>query len=236
MTRDARSILSAGQLESFGCKVQDISSKVNGIPPSITTAEGYQIPIAFRKGLPYIKMRAFDKEDWSTLPQIHITSPQEWDPSCLDAEVPDEWYDGQSEILPSVREGIISKTGDLKQGLEDDGDVNTKDRKYQSVDQGSIHSYLLKSFDDKIGDGFIACKIEGNIHTVNYVPSKHDAYFKSTSHMQCDVADTRSGKRLLPQQRTPKNVLPSPQQYPSVQYKLRKTNQTMKMKKEYQTL
>jgi hypothetical protein len=91
MTRDARSILSAGQLESFGCKVQDISSKVNGIPPSITTAEGYQIPIVFQKGLLYIKMHAFDKEDWSTLPrQIHITSPQEWDPSCLDAEVPDK--------------------------------------------------------------------------------------------------------------------------------------------------
>jgi hypothetical protein len=156
MTRDARSILSAGQLESFGCKVQDISSKVNGIPPSIITAEGYQIPIAFRKGLPYIKMRAFDKEDWSTLPQIHITSPQEWDPSCLDAEVPDEWYNRQSKILPSVREGIISETGDLKQDLEDDGNVTTEDRKYQSVDRGSIHAYLLKSIDDEIGDGFIA--------------------------------------------------------------------------------
>jgi hypothetical protein len=198
MTWDARSILSAGQLESFGCKVQDISSKVNGIPPSITTAEGYQIPIAFRKGLPYIKMRAFDKEDWSTLPQIHITSPQEWDPSCLDAEVPDEWYNRQSKILPSVQEGIISETGDLKQDLEDDGDVNTDDRKYQSVDRGSRHTYLLKSIDDKIGDGFIACKIEGSIHTVNYVPSKHDTYFKSTSHMECNVAETRSGKRFPP--------------------------------------
>jgi hypothetical protein len=61
----------------------------------------------------------------------------------------------------------------------------------------SLHAYLLKSINNKIGDGFIACEIEGSIHTVNYVPSKHNTYFKSTSHMECDVAETRSGKRLL---------------------------------------
>jgi hypothetical protein len=129
----------------------------------------------------------------------------------LDAEVPDKWYNGQSKILPSVQEGIISETGDLKQDLEDDGNVNTKDRKYQSVDCGSIHSYLLKSIDDKIGDGFIACEIEGSIHTVNYVPSKHDTYFKSTSLMECGVAETRSGKRLLSTTKNIKeHVVPTP--------------------------
>jgi hypothetical protein len=71
------------------------------------------------------------------------------------------------------------------------------------VDRGSIHSYLIKSIDDEIEDGFIACKVEGSIHTVNYVPSKHDTYFKNPSHIECGVAETRSGKQLLS---TTKNI------------------------------
>jgi hypothetical protein len=95
--------------------------------------------------------------------------------------------------------------------LEDDGDVNNEDREYQSVDRGLIHSYLLKSIDDKIGDRFIACKVEGSIHTVNYVPSKHNTYFKNPSHMECGVAKTRSGKRLLSTTKNIKeHVVPTP--------------------------
>jgi hypothetical protein len=50
MTRDARTILSAGQLESFGCKIQDKSPKVQGEEAVVITSEGYRIPIMFRKG------------------------------------------------------------------------------------------------------------------------------------------------------------------------------------------
>jgi hypothetical protein len=92
MTSDSRTILSAGQLESFGCIINDKSPQVASGEPSIRTSDGYVIPISFRKGLPFIKMRRFDKDDWDTLPHIHLTSPLEWDPSTLDTTVPNDWY------------------------------------------------------------------------------------------------------------------------------------------------
>ena len=53
MTRDSKTILSAGQLESFGCIIKDKSPKISKEVPSITTVEGYQIPIAIKRGLSY---------------------------------------------------------------------------------------------------------------------------------------------------------------------------------------
>jgi hypothetical protein len=52
MTRDARTILSSGQMESFGCTVDDRSPHILRATPHIRTSEGYTIPIQFRKGLP----------------------------------------------------------------------------------------------------------------------------------------------------------------------------------------
>jgi hypothetical protein len=110
MTGDARTILSAGQLESFGCRVHDKSPRVGETTPCITTVEGYQIPIAFKKGLPYIRMRTFDQDDWEKLPHIHITSPQEWDPSCLDSGITEEWYASQPKELPAVQGGALTES------------------------------------------------------------------------------------------------------------------------------
>jgi hypothetical protein len=54
---DGRTILSTGQLEHFKVKVNESSKQVTGATPSITTLEGYVIPIATHRGLPYIKLR-----------------------------------------------------------------------------------------------------------------------------------------------------------------------------------
>jgi hypothetical protein len=138
MTGDARTILSAGQLESFGCKVRDKSPHVGKEVPSITTIEGYQIPISFKKGLPYIRLRTFDKEDWATLPHIHITSPQEWDPGCLDSSIDEAWYLRNKRDLPVIRDGILTDMGSLKSDPGEDLEDNDEDRNYQSVDRGSV--------------------------------------------------------------------------------------------------
>jgi hypothetical protein len=87
MTSDSRTILSAGQLESFGCTIHDKSHVVATGEPHIRTSDGYVIPISFRKGLPFIKLRRFDADDWDKLPHIHLTSPMEWDPSTLDTNI-----------------------------------------------------------------------------------------------------------------------------------------------------
>ena len=89
MTRESKTILSAGQLEAFGCKIDDRSPTVTQQTPCLTTAEGYKVPITFRKGLPYIRLRPFNQRDWDNLPHILLTSSNDWDPTILDSEVPE---------------------------------------------------------------------------------------------------------------------------------------------------
>jgi hypothetical protein len=122
--------------------VNDKSPHILAGTPHIQTSDGYVIPISFRKGLPFIKLRKFDKDDWSKLPHIHLTSPNEWDPSTLDAPIPDDWYTSQPKDNEVLRTGILTENGELKPDLEDDGTKDLKDRTYQSVDRGSIHAYL----------------------------------------------------------------------------------------------
>jgi hypothetical protein len=51
MTSDSRTILSAGQLESFGCTIHDKSPVITTGEPHIRPSDGCIIPISFRKGL-----------------------------------------------------------------------------------------------------------------------------------------------------------------------------------------
>lgn len=202
MTRDARTILSSGQMESFGCTVDDRSPHISSEIPHIRTSEGYTIPIQFRKGLPFIKLRRFDDDDWATLPHVHITSPQEWDPAALDTKVSEEWYNSQQKGTEFLREGILTETGELKADLEDDGVEDMSDRNHQAVDRGSIRAYLSDLISDEMGEGFILCEGEGTVHTFEYVPNQHDCFFAETYDVQ--AASTRSGKAHLTEPRPAK--------------------------------
>jgi len=97
MTKESKTIFSAGQLEHSGCKVNEKSPVITGETPHIMTTDGYCIPISIKRGLPYIKMRPFRDEDWEKLPHVALTSPMEWDPSCLDSTVEDGWYEAQRQ-------------------------------------------------------------------------------------------------------------------------------------------
>jgi hypothetical protein len=50
MTKDAKTILSAGQLEIFGCKIFDKSPKISKSTPYIKLPGGYMVPITIRRG------------------------------------------------------------------------------------------------------------------------------------------------------------------------------------------
>ena len=191
MTRDLKTILSAGQLESFGCIIKDKSPKISKEVPSITTVEGYQIPIAIKRGLPYIRMRPFTDNDWNTLPHITFTSPAEWTPSVLDSTITEEWYQDQDKGLNFLRQGILSEVGDLKPDLEDDGDEDTSDMAYKAVDRGSIKAYLTKVIKDEIGDGWLVCETDGEQTPIEYIPAVHDEYFDAVP-ISCFPVTTRS--------------------------------------------
>ena len=84
-----KSILSCIQLESFGNRVDDRSIKLHMGTQSITTLDGYVMPLNFINGLAYMPMRPFTDHEWNTLPHVTLTSDTDWDPSvsnCITTE------------------------------------------------------------------------------------------------------------------------------------------------------
>jgi hypothetical protein len=82
------SIHSKGQMESFGCDIDDRSRAVGG-KQRIITPDGYIIPLSVRRGLPYMDVRPpTDGElDDADIPHVWLTADEnKWDPSILDNE------------------------------------------------------------------------------------------------------------------------------------------------------
>jgi hypothetical protein len=155
MTGDSRTILSAGQLEAFGCKVFEKSPRITQSTPYLVTPGGYRIPMSIRKGLPYIRMRPFGEKDWNDLPHVAITSPAEWNPAVLDADVSPRWYQEQpSDLLPSCN-SPLTPSGELKDDPEASGDDSFSDRRHQAVDRGRITAYLTHLISDELEDGYV---------------------------------------------------------------------------------
>ena len=82
------SIHSSGQLERFKTNVDEKSIKVGGTQ-LITTLDGYSVPLLIKDGLAYATSlgRPTD-QDMDTYPHVFFTSPDEWDPSVLDHDLP----------------------------------------------------------------------------------------------------------------------------------------------------
>ena len=75
---------SSGQIEWFKNSVDDRSVQVGG-KQRICTIEGYSMPLTCRGGLMYLSIlgQPTDK-DLERYPAVHLTGPNEWDPSVLD--------------------------------------------------------------------------------------------------------------------------------------------------------
>jgi hypothetical protein len=109
---DGKTILSSGQMEHFKVIVNEKSFSITGEVPYIELIEGYRIPLSTINGLAYMKMHPFTKEEWATLPYVHIPSEAPWDPKVLDHIPPIEWHKNQPQSLtirPARRvQGIYS--------------------------------------------------------------------------------------------------------------------------------
>ena len=194
MTRDSKTILSAGQLKNFGCHVRDKSPRITKETPCVITMEGYVIPIAIKKGLPYIRMRPFTDKDWNTLPHITITSPKDWNPTSLDSTISEEWYQKQNQDLELLRQGILTETGDLKPDLEDDEDEEVPSQGYLPVDHEGIKVFLSQLIKEELTESFIICKVNGEQVPIEYVPLLHDEYFSQVK-VSCYPVQTQASKQ-----------------------------------------
>jgi hypothetical protein len=94
-----RTIHSSIQLESFGNKVDDRSVKLKQGSQTITTLDGYVIPLNFINGLPYMPIRPYTDDECIKLPHVILTSDVEWDPTIADHTLTDDetWFDAISD-------------------------------------------------------------------------------------------------------------------------------------------
>ena len=80
-----------------------LQDKLNGIPTvddksvqvggqqRIVTIDGYSMPLLYKGGLMYLKFQGIPTDkDLQTYPSVHLTSPQQWDPSVLDYVYPED--------------------------------------------------------------------------------------------------------------------------------------------------
>ena len=57
----------------------------------IVTIDGYSMQLVCKGGLMYLKFHGIPADkDLQTYPSVHLTSPQEWDPSVLDYVHPED--------------------------------------------------------------------------------------------------------------------------------------------------
>jgi hypothetical protein len=112
---DGKTIHSSGQMEHFKVAVNEKSFSITGNVPYIELIEGYQIPLRRINGLAYMKMHAFTKEEWDTLPHVHITSETPWVPKVLDHIPPIKWCKMQPQSLTLIKESPYNQHGEYKE-------------------------------------------------------------------------------------------------------------------------
>ena len=82
--RKGHSIHSSGQIEWYTNTVDDKSVQGGG-QQRIITIDGYSMPLMCKGGLMHLKFQGIPTDkDLQTYPSVHVTSPQQWDPSVLD--------------------------------------------------------------------------------------------------------------------------------------------------------
>jgi hypothetical protein len=93
-----KSILSCLQMEAHGADINDRSRLLPGGKQRILI-DGYQLPLAFKNGLPYLRCHKPTDGELESLPHIIMTSDVEWDPSQYDKDLDDlaTFYDPSEE-------------------------------------------------------------------------------------------------------------------------------------------
>ena len=92
-----KSILSCVQMEHYGAAIDDKSIRLGGKQRIIM--DGYQIPLDFQNGLPYLPCRPPTKEEVHMLPHVIMTSDIDWDPSTYDNTIDnmEHFYDAEED-------------------------------------------------------------------------------------------------------------------------------------------
>jgi hypothetical protein len=93
-----KNIFSCLQMEAHGANINDRSRLLPGGKQRILI-DGYQMPLDFKNGLPYLRCHIPTPGELESLPHIIMTSDVEWEPSQFDKDLDDlaSFYDPSEE-------------------------------------------------------------------------------------------------------------------------------------------
>ncbi len=97
---NGQTIFSCIQLEAAGCVIYDKAPAFDtevGFPH--ISVQGYILPLQVRNGLLYLPIRPPTAAELETLPCIHITLQDIWNPSSYDFMLPPTWYTQDTHAL-----------------------------------------------------------------------------------------------------------------------------------------
>ena len=225
---DGRTILSAGQMEARGTTVNEKSPKTTGRTPHFISSSGYIVPMAIRAALPYIELRPYTDDEWRTVPHIEMTQSKTWDPTILDAPIPDDWYEKQEKFSSYIRDNIFTEDGDLKEAVvEDEHEGRQDDLVSSRVDRDAIKAYFHNVVRDECETHFWYNDVDGELF--EHLPTKLER--KEMDHRRArirEVNDARTRPRrssglnkylvdpeLLAVHTPPEGIAPSPAEHDS---------------------
>ena len=94
-----KSIISSIQLEHHHNGVDDKHPMLGGTV-TISTPDGYILPLTFTGGLPHLKMRKYTTEEYLKHPHVFMTSDKEWNSDIYNMDVDPNQFGGQLGMLP----------------------------------------------------------------------------------------------------------------------------------------
>ena len=158
-----RSIHSKCQFQAHHNLVGDTATAYGGLQ-RIDTADGYQLPLTIRAGLPYIR-QTYPTDADMNLPQVQFTSPSQWDPNLNDdnrtseemirtfppipKEAIDNFYDEYGRTNYDYLQKRVNKTVEIEP--DDDDSVGTmpglqdRAREDSSSDDDSVVEHIKPS-------------------------------------------------------------------------------------------
>ena len=176
---NAKTIHSCAQMEDYMVTINDKPAKVSGVTPFIQTLEGYQIPLSVLNGLVYMRMHPYTDEEFQKWPKVVVTRElPTWDPTTMDHQVPDEWYDQERKPLKLIEDSAYDEHGDYKQGVsaedrgfKDDDNVGYDELKDElvpsnpiEVNRLDVHNYLHEAIANELVPAFRVYNVNGEIY------------------------------------------------------------------------
>ena len=148
---NGKTVHSVNQLKHFGIMIDDTPHQLQG-KQSITTPEGYVIPISIRNGLPFIDMTPPTDHEIESYPHVIFTSDMPWDPQILDNELKptDLLVSNNDDTVAAYHSNSLNDYGDIVQYTDNKHTVTTKQHDFNRLRHTIGHTTQFARMDSRL--------------------------------------------------------------------------------------